>query len=87
MSHWSIFERNLMVLADFAGSNSNVWPTVPSFDQKIETGIIIYETGGRFRAIHLVSIKNSKLGQLAIRWNFEPAKSANPTRFLSKIDQ
>ena len=29
----------------------------------------------------------SKLGQLAIRWNFEPEKSANPTRFLSKIDQ
>ena len=25
-----------------------------------------------------VSIKKSKLGQLAIRWNFEPAKSANP---------
>ena len=31
--------------------------------------------------------KKSKLSQLAIRWNFEPAKSANPTRFLSKIDQ
>ena len=24
---------------------------------------------------------------MAILWNFEPAKSANPTRFLSKIDQ
>ena len=53
-----------MGLADFAGANSNGWPTGP------------------------VSIKKkSKLSQLAIRWNFEPAKSANPTRFLSKIDQ
>ena len=31
-----------------------------------------------------VSIKISNLGQLDIRWNFEPAKSANSTRFLSK---
>ena len=45
------------------------------------------ETGGLFRAIHPVSIKKSKLGQLAIRWNFEPAKLANPTNntFLSKL--
>ena len=43
--------------------------------------------GDLFRAIYHVSIKKSKLGQLSIRWNFEPAESANPTRFLSKIDQ
>ena len=33
----------------------------------------------------LFRYKKSKLGQLAIRWNFEPAKSANPTRLFSKI--
>ena len=29
MSYWSIFERNLVGLADFAVSNSNGWPTGP----------------------------------------------------------
>ena len=47
----------------------------------------LYERGGLFRAIHPVSIKVSKLGQLAICWNFDPANLANPTRFLPKIDQ
>ena len=31
--------------------------------------------------------QKSKPGRLAILLNFEPAKSANPTRFLSKMDQ
>ena len=57
-----------------------------SFDQKSKLGEL-YEAGGLFCAVHPVSIKKSKLNQLAIRWNFEPAKTANPTRFLSKIDQ
>ena len=83
MSYCSIFERNLVGLADSAGSNSNGWPTGSGSIKKSKLG----ETGGLFRAIHPVSIKKSKLGQLAIRWNFEPAKSANPTTFLSKIDQ
>ena len=58
MSYWSTIERNLVGLADFAGSNSNG------------------------RSTGTVSIIKSKLGQLAIRWNFEPEKSANHTRFL-----
>ena len=80
-----------MGLADFAGSNSNGWPTGPvsikknrNWGEIYETG---HETGGLFRAIHPVSIKKSKMGQLAVRWDLEPAKSVNPTRFLSKIDQ
>ena len=51
---------------------------------------VIYEKGSLFRAfLYPVSIKKSKLGQLAIRLNLEPAKSANPTinRFFSRIDQ
>ena len=59
----------------------------PAFDKKVEAEIIILLRNRRpFRAIRPVSKKKSKLGQLAIRWNFEPAKSANPTRFLSKMD-
>ena len=75
-----------MGLVDFAGSNSNGWPTDPISIKKSKLGEF-YETGGLFRAIHPVSTKKSKLGQLATRWDFEPAKSDNPTRFLSKIDQ
>ena len=87
MSCWSVFERNPVGLADFVCSNSNEWPTGPASMKKSKLGEL-FETDGLFRAIHPVSIKRSKLGrQLAIRWNFEPAKSANPTRFLSKIDQ
>ena len=86
MSYWSIFERNLVGLADFAGSNSNGWPTGPVSIKKSKLGEL-YETGGLFRAIHPVSIKKTKLGQLVIHWYFEPAKSTNPARFLSKIDQ
>jgi len=73
-------------LADFAASNANGWPTGSISIKKSNLGEL-YETGGLFGAIHPVSIKKSKLGRLAIRWNFEPAKSADPTRFLSKIDQ
>ena len=86
MSCWSIFERKLAGLADFAGSKSNGWPTGPVSIKKSKLGEL-YKTGGLFRAIHPVLIKKTKLSQLAIRWNFEPAKSTNPTRFLSKIDQ
>ena len=82
ISYSSIFER----LADFTGSNSNGWPTGPVSINKTKLGEL-HETAGLFRAIHPVSIKKSKLGQLTIRWNFDPAKSANPTRFLSIIDQ
>ena len=73
-------------LGDFAGPESDGWPTGPISIEKSKLREV-YETGGQFRAIHPVSIKKRKLGQLAIRWNFEPAKSANPTRFLSQIDQ
>ena len=81
-----------MRVADFAGSNSNGWPTGPVSIKKSKLEEL-YETGSLFRAIHPVSIdhpvsiKKSKLGKLAIRWNFELAKSANPTRFVPKIDQ
>ena len=75
-----------MGLADFAASKSNGWPT-GSVSIKISKLGELHETGGLFGAIHPVSIKKSKLGRLAIRSNPEPAKSANPARFLSKIDQ
>ena len=89
MSYWSIFNRNLVGLADFAGSKSQRMANWPSFDKKNGN----WENYAK-RAAYLVQFtlfqkKKKKLGQLAIRWNFEPAKSANPTinRFLSKIDQ
>ena len=37
---WSFFERNLVGLADFAGSKFERMANWPSFDQKIETGRI-----------------------------------------------
>jgi len=52
----------------------------PSFGQIIETGRIS-------PCFDLVSIKKSKQGRLAIRWNFEPEKSTNLTSFLPRIDQ
>ena len=33
MSYWSVFERDLVGLDDFAGSNSNRWPTGPVFNE------------------------------------------------------
>ena len=60
MSYWSIFERNLVGLANFVGSNSNGWPTGSVSIKKSKLGEL-YETGGLFRAIHPVSIKKSKL--------------------------
>ena len=43
MSYWSIFERNLLIvgLVDFAGSNSNGWPTSPVSIKKIKTGTTV----------------------------------------------
>ena len=61
MSYWSIFERNLVGLADFAASNANGWPTGSISIKKSNLGEL-YETGGLFGAIHPVSIKKSKLG-------------------------
>ena len=59
-------------------------PTGPISIKKSKLGEL-YETGGLFRAIHLVSIKKSKLvGQLAIRRNFEPSKSADPTIIVER---
>ena len=75
-----------MGLADFAGSNSNGWLTGPVSIKKWEQGEL-YETGGLFRATHPVSIKEIETEPVGHPWNFEPAKSANPTRFLLKIDQ
>ena len=72
---WSIFERSLEGFADFAGSNSNGRPTGPVSIEKTTLVWELYETGGLFRAVCSVSIKKSKLGQLAIRWNFAPATS------------
>ena len=57
----------------------------PSFDPKSILGELKYETGGLFRTTHPVFIKKSILGQLVIRWNFEPAKSANLTIFSPKL--
>ena len=72
-----------MRLADFAGSKFQRMANWLSFVFIAKPGKL-YETGRLFRTIHPIVVKISKLGQLAIRWNFEPAKSANPTRFLSK---
>ena len=89
LTYWSIFERNLLIvgLADFEGSNSNGWPTGPVLIKQSKLGEI-YEAGDLFRAIHPFSIEKSKLWA---SWppvgTYERAKSANPTRFLLKIDQ
>ena len=68
MSYWSIFERNLEGMADFAGSKFQRMANWPSFDFLIETGWIA-KTGRLFCIILPVSIFLSKLDQLAIRWN------------------
>ena len=36
MSYWSIFERNLVELVDFAGSNFDGWPTGPVKKSKLD---------------------------------------------------
>ena len=61
----------------------------PSFDKRIETGKIIRHRRPLSCNSPCFDKKNRNWAscQLAIRWNFEPAKSANPTRFLPKIDQ
>ena len=79
------FREESSGIGRFCRLEFNGWPTGSVSIKKSKLGEI-YETGGLCRAIHPVSIEKTKLSQLAIRWNFEPAKSANPTRFLSKID-
>ena len=83
MSYWSIFERNLVGLADFAGSNSNGWPTGPvsTFDRNSVncTRSPVSYNSPSFDFL-------SETGPVGHPLKFEPAKSANPTRFLSKLD-
>ena len=38
MGYWSFSERNIVGLADFAGSNSNGWPTGPISIKKSKLG-------------------------------------------------
>ena len=75
-----------MNLVGLRSQISSGWPTAPDsiFCSKSSD---LYERGRQFRTSHPASVKKMKLGQLAICWNPEPAKSASPTRFLSKIDQ
>ena len=64
MSYWSILKRNLVGLADFAGSNSNGWPIGPVSIKESKL-VKLYDTGGLFRAIHPVSIKKIETGPVA----------------------
>ena len=63
-SYWSIFERNLVGFADFAGSNSNGWPIGPVSIKESKL-VKLYDTGGLFHAIHPVSIKKIETGPVA----------------------
>ena len=87
MSYWSIFERNLVGLADFAGSKFQRMANWPSFEFLIETRWIARNRPPVSYIIIPVSIFWSKLGTVGHTLEFEPAKSANTIRFLSKIDQ
>ena len=101
-THWSIFERNLLIIIlrsslseysgisrfsskysgigrfFFAGSNSNGWPTVllwSSFDKKNRNSQREQYTKDRPDSCNSLCFdQKSKLGQLVILWNFEPAK-------------
>ena len=83
MSYWSIFERNPAGFADFAGSKFQRMANWPGFDKKIEIGRILRNR----------SPVNSPCFDTKIEtgpghpFEFEPENAANPTRFLSKIDQ
>ena len=70
-----------MGLADFAGANSNGWPTGPVsiFRNRVNARLFRYNSPS-FDFL----IETEPVGHPL---EFEPAKSANPTRFLSKIDQ
>ena len=80
MGCWSIFQRNLVRLADFAGSEFQRMANWPNFDLLIETGRL-FRTG----IIILVSIFLSKLGQLAVRWNLILQKRPIPLDSARKL--
>ena len=77
-----------MGLAGFAGSKFQRMANWPSFDYFYRNGVKLHDTGHRFRGILPVSIfLRIETGPVAHPLEFETAKSANPIRFLSKIDQ
>ena len=73
-------------LSDFAGSDSNGWPTGPDFQNCAETGPV-----GHPLEIEPAKSSNptrfwAETGPVGHPLEFEPAKSAKRTRFLSKTD-
>ena len=86
LRYWSIFERNLVGLADFAGSKFQRMTNWPRFDFLIETGWIVRNrppVSYHFPSFYFFI----ETGPAGHPLEFEPAKSATPIRFLSKIDQ
>ena len=86
LSYWSIFERNLVGLADLQARTPTDGGLVQVRKPSPETARIVRNwrpVSGNSPCFDFE--KKTKLGQLAIRWNFEPTKSANPPRFLSKL--
>ena len=81
--YWSIFERNLAGLADFAGSKFQRMANWPNFHFLIETGRIARNRPPKFPPSFDFFLEAGPVGRPL---EFQPAKSANPTRFLSKID-
>ena len=66
-SYWSILDRNLARLAEFAR-----W----KFQRITRSNPVMVFYSIRIRQ------EKMKLGRIAIRWNFGPAKSVTFTRFL-----